>query len=141
MIIICWSSWLDSSIPIINHLNNKIMKEYFRNCANKSVSEIKSFIGKIDDDLVEKCARLWLSRHLAFDDNSVECRIFLEPDGSFGIGVLQMPLVKRVYMDKTEGWIGLYIEGYDEPLDFDELSLQEKIQLIDGLEKIFEPNI
>lgn len=109
--------------------------EMFDMCANKSYDEIKAMIENDENEfIIRQSIRYYLSRHLAFEDNEVDCDITLETDDTMGLSTLQMPCVKKITMDAMEGYIDVYIEGYGHTIDIDDFDPNEALQILKWFE-------
>lgn len=105
---------------------------------NKTLDEIKTAYNECmqDEDDIREMIRLRLSRILMDNgqDNPMECEIALETDDCCGMSSLLMPWVTKMWQDECEGLIYFEIDGKGWPKEFDDMTTEELMIIIEGCE-------
>jgi hypothetical protein len=68
------------------------------------------------------------------EENPLECEIVIETPEDCGLSSLLLPRVNKIWQDPEEGWIRLQYEGSDDITEFEYLDIEEKLQILKGLE-------
>lgn len=56
------------------------------------------------------------------EEHPLDCNILIGQDEVFGLSSLQMPKIIRLFQQPSEGIIWAVIEGYEQPVEFDDLT-------------------
>lgn len=56
------------------------------------------------------------------EEQPLDCNILIGQDEVFGLSTLQMPKIYKLFQQPSEGIIWAVIEGYEHPVEFDNLT-------------------
>ena len=108
----------------------------FNMAANKTVSEINKMYNyrKLIDDVLPEAIRMYLSRNLidTNENKKLYCSICLEGDAQ-GLSSLELPEVKSIWQDPEEGIIWLDIYGAEQPIELDDIYLEDQLLIVNEL--------
>lgn len=98
---------------------------------NKSIKQIEQMY----NDLLESIRHnLSLKLMDTSEDNPLEVYIPLE-HGAVGLSTLEMPTITKIYQHPSEGIIYVRFEGEDYDTEFDNIYMEDMIQILKELEQ------
>lgn len=131
---------------VIVYCQNRLVKAYMDSdeeyvaeleklCDYCIIPELDSTLNDSIKDIDNKYSELKESiRHLfskALMDGPIECNISVGTCESQGLSELELPKYTRIFEDSDIVW--LQIDEYDFPLELDDLSLEEQLEIIKQL--------
>lgn len=101
------------------------------NSNNRSTEEIREMYDTLVESIRHNVSLKLMDTN---EENPLEVYIPLEY-GAMGLSTLQMPTVVKLWQHPTEGLISFCYEGDDNEMDFDSLGIEDKIQIVEDLER------
>lgn len=70
------------------------------------------------------------------EQHPLECNILIGESEALGLGSLELPLVTSVFQQPSEGIIWFNIYGCIYPIEFDDMNLEDIINIINYFENV-----